>query len=90
MSAIQVFLLLQSLDTKKSFGIDKTHSLLLKTAAPQICRPLTYIFHLSNNQGIFPGSMKLAKVVPVFKAGSRYTCNKYLPFSVFSSTSKNI
>ena len=87
-SEIEVLLLLESLDTKKSFGIDKVHPLLLKIAALQICRPLTYIFNLSINQGIFPDSMKLAKVVPVFKQGSRFTCNNYRPISVLSSISK--
>ena len=48
-SEIEVFLLLESLDTNKSFGIDKIHPLLLKTAALQIYRPLTFIFNLSIN-----------------------------------------
>ena len=87
-SEIEVFLLLESLDTNKSFGIDKIHPLLLKTAALQIYRPLTFIFNLSINQGIFPDSMKLAKVVPVFKQGSRFACSNYRPISVLSSISK--
>ena len=65
-SEIEVFLLPESLDTDKSFGIDKIHPLLLKTAAIQIYRPLTFIFNISINQSIFPDSMKLAKVVPIF------------------------
>ena len=73
-SEIEVFLLLESLDTNKSLGIDKIHPLLLKPAALQIYRPLTFIFNLSINQGIFPDSMKLAKVVPIFKQGSRFEC----------------
>ena len=87
-SKIEVFLLLESLDTNKSFGIDKIHPLLLKTAALQIYRPLTFIFNLSINKGIFPDSMKLAKVVPIFKQGSRFVCSNYRPISVLSSISK--
>ena len=87
-SEIEVFLLLESLDTNKSFGIDKIHPLLLKTAALQIYRPLTFIFNLSINKGIFPDSMKLAKVVPIFKQGSRFVCSNYRPISVLSSISK--
>lgn len=87
-SEIEVFLLLESLDTNKSFGIDKIHPLLLKTAALQIYRPLTLIFNLSINKGIFPDSMKLAKVVPIFKQGSRFVCSNYRPISVLSSISK--
>ena len=89
-SEIEVFLLLESLDTNKSFVIDKIHPLLLKTAALQIYRPLTFIFNLSINQGIFPDSMKLAKIVPVFKQGSRFACSNYQPISVLSSISKII
>ena len=84
MSEIEVFLLLESLHTNKSFGIDKIHPLLLKTAALQIYRPLTFIFNLSINKGIFPDSMKLAKVVPIFKQGSRFACSNLSSQSQFS------
>ena len=87
-SEIEVFLLLESLDTNTSFGIDKIHPPLLKTAALQIYRTLTFIFNLSINKGIFPDSMKLAKVVPIFKQGSRFACSNYRPISVLSSKSK--
>ena len=85
---MEVFLLLESLHTNKSFGIDKIHPLSLKTAALQIYRPLTLNFNLSINQGIFPDSMKLAKIVPVFKQGSRFACSNYRPISVLYSMSK--
>ena len=52
-SEIDVFLLLESLDKKKSFEIDKVHPLLLKTAALQICHPLTYIFNLFLSTKVF-------------------------------------
>ena len=76
-SEIEICLLLDSLDINKSFGCNKIHPLLLQTAAFQIYRPLTYIFNLSINQGIFPDSMKFAKVVPIFKQGSRFVYNNY-------------
>ena len=85
---MEVFLLLESLHTNKSFGIDKIHPLSLKTAALQIYRPLTLNFNLSINQGIFPDSMKLAKIVPVFKQGSRFACSNYRPISDLFSISK--
>ena len=40
------------------------------------------------NQGIFPDSMKLAKVVSILKQGSRFTSNNYRAISVLSSISK--
>ena len=44
---IEVYLLLESIDTKKSFGYDKVHPLLLSSAALEIFRPLTHIINLS-------------------------------------------
>ena len=38
----EVYLLLESIDTKKSFGHDKVHALLLPSAALGIFRPLTH------------------------------------------------
>ena len=48
---IEVFLLLDNLDGKKSFGVDKLHPYLAPVAAFQIFRPVTYIINLSIKQG---------------------------------------
>ena len=85
---VEIFLLLESIDTKKSFGIDKVHPLLLSTAALEIFRPLTHIINLTLKQGIFPDSLKTAKVIPIFKQGSRSSCDNYRPISVLSALSK--
>ena len=69
-------------------GLTRFIHYLLKTAALQIYRPLTVIFNVSINKGIFPNSMKFAKVVPIFKQGSRFACSNYRPISVLSSISK--
>ena len=50
---IEVFLLLDNLDGKKSFGVDKLYPYLASVAAFQIFRPVTYIINLSIKQGIF-------------------------------------
>ena len=55
-SEVEVFLLLESIDRKKSFGYDKIHPLLLSSAALEIFRPVTYIINLTLKQGIFPDS----------------------------------
>lgn len=85
---IEVFLLLDNLDRKKSFGLDKLHPFLAKVAALQIFRPLTGIINLSIKQGIFPDNLKIAQVVPIFKQGSRLSCDNYRPISVLPVLSK--
>ena len=85
---IEVFLLLDNLDGKKSFGVDKLHPYLASVAAFQIFRPVTYIIDLSIKQGIFPDNLKIAKVIPIFKQGSRLLCDNYRPISVLPTLSK--
>ena len=85
---IEVFLLLDNLDCKKSFGVDKLHPYLASVAAFQIFRPVTYIINLSIKQGIFPDNLKIAKVIPIFKQGSRLLCDNYRPISVLPTLSK--
>ena len=81
---VEVLSLLESIDIKKSFGFDKVHPLLLSSASPIIYSPLTYDINLSLKQG----SLKVAKVIPIFKQGSRSLCNNYRPISVLSALSK--
>ena len=87
-SEVEVFLLLESIDCKKSFGNDKIHPLLLSSAALEIFRPVTYIINLTLKKGTFPDSLKIAKVIPIFKQGSRSLCSNYRPISVLSALSK--
>ena len=60
----------------------------LSFAAPIIYSPLTYVINLSLKQGIFPDSLKVAKVIPIFKQGSLSSCTNYCPISVLSALSK--
>ena len=85
---VEVLLLLESIDIKKSFDLDKVYPLPLSSAVPIIYSPLTYVINLSLKQGIFPDSLKVAKVIQIFKQGSRSLCNNYRPISVLSPLSK--
>ena len=85
---MEVVLLLDSIDCKKSFGFDKIHPFLLFSAALEIFKLLTYIVNLTLEQGIFPNSLKIVKVIPIFKQGSRSSCNNYRSISVLSALSK--
>ena len=56
-SEVEVFLLLENLDKKKSFGIDKVHPFLLSVGALEINKPLTHLINLSLTQGKFSDSL---------------------------------
>ena len=54
----------------------------------QIFRPITYIVNLSIKQRTFPDNLKIAKVIPIFKQGSRSLCDNYRPISVLPVLSR--
>ena len=87
-SELEVFLLLEGMDKTKSFGLDKIHPFLLQSSAIEIYQPLTFIINLSLKTGVFPESLKIAKVIPIFKQGCRLLCNNYRPISILSALSK--
>lgn len=53
-----------------------------------IVKPLSYIFNLSFQSGIFPNRMKVAKVVPLYKDGDKHMFTNYRPISLLSQFSK--
>ena len=57
-------------------------------AAFEIFRPVTYIINLSSRQCIYLDNLKIAKVIPILKQGSRDSCDNYRPISVLPVLSK--
>ena len=72
----------------KAPGPDKISTTLNKDAADFIWKPLTMVFNSSLKYGIFPDIWNLARVTPIFKAGSRKDANNYRPISVISVLSR--
>ena len=49
---------------------------------------LSYLINLSLSTGIFPNSLKLAKVVPIYKGGDKTNVANYRPIHILSLISK--
>ena len=54
----------------------------------EVATPLTHIFNQSFLLGVVPDQMKIAKIVPVFKAGNKKVLNNYRPISILPAFSK--
>ena len=87
-SVPEVMTTLLQLDDKKSPGPSEIPINLLKLSAPIIVPHLVTILNLSLQTGIFPNLMKLAKVIPIFKSGSKLLVTNYRPISLLSVFSK--
>ena len=60
----------------------------MKQVSNEYCIPLTYLINLSVLQGDFPAEMKLAKVLPIYKADNHQLIQNYRPISVLNFFSK--
>ena len=75
-------------NNKTSTDCDGIHMKIIKWVIEGISKPLTYIFNLSFQTGIFPDKMKMAKVIPLFKTGNKHHINNYKPVSLLPHLSK--
>ena len=53
-----------------------------------ICKPLAHICNISFRTGVFPSRMKIAKVIPMFKSGTKTDVTNYRPISLLPQFSK--
>lgn len=61
---------------------------MLKFTADTICYPLSNLFNLSLEQGVYPSKWKLAHVLPLFKKGDKCIASNYRPISLISCVGK--
>ena len=79
---------LLSLDPKKTTGLDDISPRFLHDGAEYLAEPIKHIVNLSILSETVPSSLKQAKVIPLFKKGSRLDPGNYRPVSILSSISK--
>ena len=60
----------------------------IKQTVSSFINPLFHIFNLSFTTGVVPAQFKMAKVIPIFKAGDKSSMDNYRPISLLSSFSK--
>ena len=74
--------------TSNGVGIDGFSIKTIKTMIPYIAEQLADIFHKSIVSGVFPDSLKHAKITSVFKTEDKCMVNNYRPISVLPVCSK--
>ena len=76
------------MNLNKSSGLDGISGYFIRLARDIIAIPLSILYNLPFSEGVFPNCMKNAKVIPLFKAGSKSELSNYRPISQLSCLSK--
>ena len=63
-------------------GWDHLSPFVMKQCVDTYVEPITVLINNSFYHGIFPGELKLARVVPIFKSGDSSNINNYRPISI--------
>ena len=77
-----------SLKSGKAPGYDDISMHVIKNTFEIVSEPLKNIINLSFSKGIFPDKLKVAKVIPVFKADEPDLFKNYRPISLLPNFSK--
>ena len=80
--------IISSLNINKTCGPFSIPNKILILLKHDISKQLADLFNLSFSSGSFPSILKTAKVVPVFKKGSKLDCCNYHPISLLSNAEK--
>ena len=81
---------INSLSNRKASGPYSLPINILKLLKTDISIPISNIINVSFSTGCFPSSLKISKVIPVFKKGSPVEVSNYRPISLLSNIEKII
>lgn len=84
----EILTIINNLDSNSSVGVDGISTKVIKCVKELIKNRLTISFNKLLNDGSFPDSLKIAKVTPIYKSGTRTDPGNYRPISVLPILSK--
>ena len=72
----------------KAMGYGNIPMSVIKLSIDLISKPLTHIINLSLLNGVVPFQMKIAKIIPLYKANDKTVFTNYRPVSILPAFSK--
>lgn len=87
-SILEIDKVINQLPNKHSNGYDGFNMSLIKKIRIEINEPLVFLFNHTIRTGIFPDSLKTARVIPIYKKGDENLLDNYRPISILPAFSK--
>ena len=79
---------IKNLNIRKAVGPFSLPNRILKEFSKLFSTPISKIFNMSLEFGVFPQKMKITKIIPFFKKEDNPDCNNYGPISLLPNISK--
>jgi hypothetical protein len=86
----EIFKIIMSLKPKKSCGHDNISANFLQKIAMNVAKPISILVNKSLIDGIVPDILKIAKIVPIYKAKEKDKFTNYRPVSLLPTLSLKI
>ena len=86
----EIVSIIKKFNAKKGTGPVSIPNLILTHMSEELASPLAIIANISFASGIHPDKLKIAKVIPIFKKGSKLIPANYRPISLLSNINKII
>ena len=83
----EILAILRTMKGKNSSGHDNINSKLLKAVDSCIIKPISILINKSMQHGIVPDIIKLAKLIPIYKAKANDDFSNYRPISLLPTLS---
>ena len=87
-TSLEVSKLIGTMPLSKSSGPNSIPTKILKLISAEISIPIAKLVNLSFSSGKFPSSLKVSKVIPVYKKASPLQPSNYRPISLLSNIDK--
>lgn len=86
----EVMEIILKLKNNKTNDCNNLNTNIIKSIANEITSTITHLINTSFNTGIFPQSLKLSRVVPIYKDHKHTDPNNYRPITITNTISKII
>ena len=84
----EISLIIKEMKNQNSEGADQIPMNILKKINPIISPIINYLINKSINLGIYPNCLKVAKIIPLFKAGNASDPGNHRPISILPAINK--
>lgn len=84
----QLINIIKSIKGGSAPGWDNIPAKILKDYSHYIVEPLLHLINLSIRTGKFPNALKIAKIIPIYKSGSKSSIINFRPISLLSVIDK--